>query len=86
MFANNDEMAIGAIQALKASGIAMEDVVVVGVDVEPKGRARLEWRPAISTPRCSRTPSPGRGFGRRRTGARARRGRGSRRSTSRSSW
>lgn len=32
VFANNDEMAIGAIQALKASGIAMEDVVVVGVD------------------------------------------------------
>ena len=32
VFANNDEMAIGAIQAMKASGISMEDVVVVGVD------------------------------------------------------
>ena len=32
VFANNDESAIGAIQALKAGGIAMEDVVVVGVD------------------------------------------------------
>lgn len=32
VFANNDEMAIGAIQALKAGGVAMEDVVVVGVD------------------------------------------------------
>ena len=32
VFANNDEMAIGAIQAMKASGMAMEDVVVVGVD------------------------------------------------------
>ncbi len=32
VFANNDEMAIGAIQALKASGISMEDVVVTGVD------------------------------------------------------
>ncbi|HMO08249.1 MAG TPA: substrate-binding domain-containing protein [Paracoccaceae bacterium] len=32
VFANNDESAIGAIQALKAAGIAMEDVVVVGVD------------------------------------------------------
>jgi len=32
VFANNDEMAIGAIQALKANGISMEDVVVVGVD------------------------------------------------------
>lgn len=32
VFANNDEMAIGAIQALKASGISMEEVVVTGVD------------------------------------------------------
>ena len=32
VFANNDESAIGAIQALKAAGVAMEDVVVVGVD------------------------------------------------------
>ena len=31
VIANNDEMAIGAIQAMKASGIAMEDVVVGGV-------------------------------------------------------
>lgn len=32
VFANNDEMAIGAIQAMKAVGIDMADVVVVGVD------------------------------------------------------
>jgi inositol transport system substrate-binding protein len=32
VFANNDEMAIGAIQSMKASGIDMKDVVVVGVD------------------------------------------------------
>lgn len=32
VFANNDEMAIGAIQAMKAAGVSMEDVVVVGVD------------------------------------------------------
>lgn len=32
VFANNDEMAIGAIQAMKASGVSMDDVVVVGVD------------------------------------------------------
>lgn len=32
VFANNDEMAIGAIQALKASNIGMDDVFVVGVD------------------------------------------------------
>jgi inositol transport system substrate-binding protein len=32
VFANNDEMAIGAIQGMKASGLAMDNVVVVGVD------------------------------------------------------
>lgn len=32
VISNNDEMAIGAIQAMKAAGISMEDVVVGGVD------------------------------------------------------
>jgi len=32
VFANNDESAIGAIQAMKAADISMDDVVVVGVD------------------------------------------------------
>ncbi len=32
IFANNDEMAIGAIQAMKAAGISMDNVVVTGVD------------------------------------------------------
>lgn len=32
VFANNDEMAIGAIQAMLAAGIDMDDVVVTGVD------------------------------------------------------
>ena len=32
VFSNNDEMAIGAIQAMKAAGISMEDVIVTGVD------------------------------------------------------
>ncbi|RMF34441.1 MAG: sugar ABC transporter substrate-binding protein [Alphaproteobacteria bacterium] len=32
VFANNDEMAIGAIQAMKAAGIDMKDVIVTGVD------------------------------------------------------
>lgn len=32
VIANNDEMALGAIQALKASGVDMKDVVVGGVD------------------------------------------------------
>ena len=30
--ANNDEMAIGAIQAMKAGDISMEEVIVTGVD------------------------------------------------------
>ncbi len=32
VFANNDEMAIGAIQAMKASGVSMDAIVVTGVD------------------------------------------------------
>jgi len=32
VFGNNDEMAIGAIQAMKSAGISMDDVVVGGVD------------------------------------------------------
>ena len=32
VFANNDEMAIGALQAIKAAGIGMDAVVVTGVD------------------------------------------------------
>ncbi len=32
VFANNDEMAIGAIQAMKAAGVTMDDVIVTGVD------------------------------------------------------
>jgi ABC-type sugar transport system substrate-binding protein len=32
VIANNDEMALGAIQSLKANGIPMDKVVVAGVD------------------------------------------------------
>ena len=32
VIANNDEMAIGAIEAMKAHGLAMKDVVVAGID------------------------------------------------------
>ncbi|RMC33204.1 sugar ABC transporter substrate-binding protein [Paracoccus alkanivorans] len=32
VISNNDEMAIGAIQAMKASGVSMDDVVVGGID------------------------------------------------------
>jgi len=42
VFGNNDEMAIGAIQAMKASGIAMEDVVVGGVDATPDALVAMQ--------------------------------------------
>ena len=32
VIANNDEMALGAIQSLKANGIPMDKVVIAGVD------------------------------------------------------
>jgi ABC-type sugar transport system substrate-binding protein len=41
VFANNDEMAIGAIQAMKSAGVAMEDVIVVGVDATQDGLAAM---------------------------------------------
>ena len=41
MFANNDEMAIGAIQAMKSSGVDMSKVVVVGVDATQDGLAAM---------------------------------------------
>lgn len=40
--ANNDEMAIGAIQALKAAGTNMKDVVVAGIDATPDGLAAMK--------------------------------------------
>ena len=40
--ANNDEMAIGAIQAIKASGTAMKDVVIAGIDATPEGLAAMK--------------------------------------------
>lgn len=42
VFGNNDEMAIGAIQAMKASGISMEDVVVGGVDATPDALVAMQ--------------------------------------------
>ena len=41
VFANNDEMAIGAIQAMKSSGVDMKKVVVVGVDATQDGLAEM---------------------------------------------
>ncbi|WP_331374741.1 substrate-binding domain-containing protein [Sinorhizobium chiapasense] len=41
IFANNDEMAIGATQALKAAGMSMDDVIVVGIDATQDGLAAM---------------------------------------------
>ncbi|ANL28505.1 rhizopine ABC transporter substrate-binding protein [Rhizobium phaseoli] len=40
IFANNDEMALGAIQALKASGVSMDDVIV-GIDATQDALAAM---------------------------------------------
>jgi inositol transport system substrate-binding protein len=42
VIANNDEMAIGAIQALKASGVAMDSVVVGGIDATQDALAAMQ--------------------------------------------
>ncbi|WP_299550423.1 sugar ABC transporter substrate-binding protein [uncultured Tateyamaria sp.] len=42
VFANNDEMAIGAIQAMKSSGISMDDVEVGGVDATPDALVSMQ--------------------------------------------
>ena len=42
VFANNDEMAIGAIQALKAAGVPMDQVVVGGVDATKDALAAMK--------------------------------------------
>ncbi|CZT34476.1 sugar ABC transporter substrate-binding protein [Rhizobium sp. 9140] len=41
VIANNDEMAIGAIQALKSSGRAMDDVIVAGIDATQDALASI---------------------------------------------
>jgi ABC-type sugar transport system substrate-binding protein len=41
VFANNDEMAIGATQAMKASGVDMQEVIIVGVDATQDGLAAM---------------------------------------------
>ncbi|PZO82553.1 MAG: rhizopine-binding protein [Mesorhizobium amorphae] len=42
VIANNDEMAIGAIQALKSVGTDMSKIVVAGIDATPDGLAAME--------------------------------------------
>ena len=41
VIANNDEMAIGAIQAMKAVGVEMADVIVAGIDATPDALAAM---------------------------------------------
>lgn len=42
IISNNDEMALGAIQALKSAGIDMDDVVIGGVDATQDALAAME--------------------------------------------
>ncbi|MBP1807635.1 substrate-binding domain-containing protein [Rubellimicrobium aerolatum] len=42
VFANNDEMALGAIQALSAAGVPKEDVIVVGIDATADGLQAMQ--------------------------------------------
>lgn len=42
LISNNDEMAIGAIQAMKAANISMEEVIVAGVDATQDALAAME--------------------------------------------
>ncbi|WP_051558798.1 sugar ABC transporter substrate-binding protein [Allorhizobium undicola] len=42
VIANNDEMAIGAIQAMKAAGMDMKKVVVAGIDATPDGLSAMK--------------------------------------------
>lgn len=42
VLANNDEMALGAIQAIKAAGISMDDVIISGVDATQDALASMQ--------------------------------------------
>ncbi|AYG68360.1 MULTISPECIES: substrate-binding domain-containing protein [unclassified Rhizobium] len=42
VIANNDEMALGAIRAMKRSGMSMKDVVVAGIDATDDALAAME--------------------------------------------
>ena len=41
VFANNDEMALGALQALKSAGKSMDDVIVAGIDATADALASM---------------------------------------------
>ncbi|NWJ25296.1 substrate-binding domain-containing protein [Rhizobium sp. RM] len=42
VIANNDEMAIGAAQALKAAGKSLDKIVIAGIDATPDGLAAMK--------------------------------------------
>jgi len=42
VLANNDEMAIGAIQALKAAGVPMDEVIIAGIDATQDALAAMQ--------------------------------------------
>lgn len=42
VIANNDEMAIGAAQALKAAAVSLDRVVIAGIDATPDGLAAMK--------------------------------------------
>ncbi|RCW78678.1 sugar ABC transporter substrate-binding protein [Paracoccus lutimaris] len=42
VISNNDEMALGAIQALKSAGVSMDDVVISGVDATQDALSAME--------------------------------------------
>ena len=42
VISNNDEMALGAIQALKAAGLSMDEVIVAGVDATQDALAAMQ--------------------------------------------
>ncbi len=42
VISNNDEMAIGAIQSLKAAGRSMDSVIIAGIDATPDGLAAMQ--------------------------------------------
>ncbi len=65
---NNDEMAIGAIQALKQAGVPKGSIIVAGVDATQDGLAAM--KAATSRSPCSRTRSARAGRGRHRPDAR----------------
>ena len=42
VIANNDEMAIGAIQSLKSAGVAMDQTIVAGIDATQDALAAMQ--------------------------------------------